>query len=459
MEDTTTFIEQVLELLSQKKLTELRELISSEEPADIAAIFDELDAEQAIILFRLLPKETGAEVFVEMDSDTQEYLINSFNDTELASIINELYNDDTVDLIEDMPANVVKRILAAVGSEDRKQINELLNYPDNSAGSIMTTEFVRLKKSMTVKEAFAYLRKVALMKETVYNCYVTDEKSILIGIVTVKTLLTEDQDAVIGDIMDENVIYVSTPDDREETAMMFARYDFIALPVVDREHHLVGIITVDDVLDVISEETEEDFAKMAAITPTDTPYLKTSPLKIWLARIPWLLLLMVSATFTGMIISSFESALASVVILTAFIPMIMDSGGNSGSQASVTVIRGLSTGEIEFGDIFRVFFKEFRVSLLCGISLGAAAVGKVMLVDRLLMHNSDVTFTVALTVGLTLFLSVMCAKLIGCSLPMLAKKIGFDPAVMASPFITTIVDAVSLLIYFGIATALIPGLS
>jgi magnesium transporter len=337
----------------------------------------------------------------------------------------------------------------------RKAVNELLKYPEDSAGSLMTTEFVRLKKNYTVEDSFDLIRHVGIDKETIYTCYVTDDKNHLIGFVTVKDLLLAPLQREIGDIMTEHVIAVNTLDDQEQIAMMFSKYDFIALPVVDNEERLVGIITVDDAIDVLQEETEEDFAKMAAITPNDTEYLKTPVFRIWGSRVPWLLLLMISATFTGIIISKFESALAALPILTAFIPMLMDTGGNSGSQASVTVIRGISLGQVEFADTFRVIWKEIRVAVMCGVTLGIAAFGKVMLVDHLLMGKDDVSWTVAAVVAMTLFLTILCAKLIGCSLPLLAKKIGFDPAVMASPFITTIVDAVSLVVYFMISRQLL----
>ncbi len=453
MDDVMTMKEELVRLLSEKKYSQVISLIADAQAADVAEIVEELPQESKVLLYRLLPKELAAEVFVEMDSDSQEVLIESFTDREITEIVEELYYDDTVDIIEEMPANVVQRILKNAMPESRKNINELLKYPEDSAGSIMTTEYVRLRPKMTVKEALDLIREVAIEKETIYTCYVTERRK-LVGIVTAKDLLISPLDAVIGNIMETNVVSVSAYDDQEHIALMFDRYDYLALPVVDKEGLLTGIITVDDAIDVMHEETEEDFAKMAAITPNDTPYLKTSVAKIWLARIPWLLLLMISATFTGIIISSFEAALAAQVALTAFIPMLMDSGGNSGSQASVTVIRGISLGEVEFRDIFAVMWKELRVSILCGVSLAAATYLKIMLVDNLIMGGS-ISPTVALVVSLTLCLTVICAKLIGCTLPMFADKLGFDPAVMASPFITTIVDAVSLLVYFAIATSLL----
>ena len=449
------FIDKALELLEEKQYPTLRLLLNDQQPADINEFFEELTPEKIIVIYRLLPKELAAEVFVEMDPDQQEYLIRAFSDAELRATLGELYYDDTADIIEEMPASVVKRILNNCTPDMRKAVNELLKYPEDSAGSLMTTEFVRLKKNYTVEASFDLIRRVGIDKETIYTCYVTDEKSHLIGFVTVKDLLLAPMQRLIEDIMTENVIAVNTLDDQEQIAMMFSKYDFIALPVVDKEERLVGIITVDDAIDVLQEETEEDFAKMAAITPNDTEYLKTPVLRIWASRVPWLLLLMISATFTGIIISKFESALAVLPILTAFIPMLMDTGGNSGSQASVTVIRGISLGEVEFRDTFKVLWKEIRVAALCGITLGGAALLKVMLVDHLMMGKDDVTWSVAFVVASTLFLTILCAKLIGCSLPMLAKKIGLDPAVMASPFITTIVDAVSLLVYFSISRSIL----
>ncbi len=450
MENQNISFEQALELLEQKKYAGLRSLLSDAEPADIAEFFEMIDRNQYAVVFRILPKEPAAEVFVELDSDLQQILIDSFSDTELSEVLQELYMDDTVDLIEEMPANVVKRILANYKGEERKTLNELLKYPDDSAGSIMTTEFVRFKQNMTVEDAFQYIRQVAIDKETIYTCYVTDVNSHLIGSVTVLTLLLSAKDALIGDIMEDNAICVTTQDDKEFVASQISKYDALALPVVDAEHRLVGIVTVDDAMDVLQDEAEEDFAKMNAMLPTEKPYLKTAPFELWKSRIPWLLLLMVSATFTGMIISSFEEALATQVLLTAFIPMLMDTGGNSGGQASVTIIRALSLGEVEFADVLRIIWKEARVALMCGCTLGLLCFGKLFVIDKWLM-GKDITPIVALVVCLTLCVTVLCAKIIGCTLPLLAKRVGFDPAVMASPFITTIVDAVSLIVYFQLA--------
>ena len=454
-ENENEILKKIYSLLEEKKLSLVREMLDPFPAADIGALFGEIDERIEPLLFRILPKEKAADVFVEMDSEVQERLILCFSDRELKEMLNELYLDDTVDIIEEMPASVVARILKNASPTSRKQINELLRYPKNSAGSLMTTEFVRLKKNMTVKDAFDVIRAEAIDKETVYTCYVTDDNRHLLGVVSAKTLLLSSYETHLSDIMEENVVYAYTLTDREEVAQMFNKYDFLALPVVDTEKRLVGIITVDDAMDVMQEEAEEDFTKMAAITPSETPYLKTSAFSIFLSRIPWLLILMISATFTGMIISGFEAALSACVALTAFIPVIMGTGGNSGSQSSVTVIRGLSVGEIGFHDAWRVIFKELRVSVLCAIALGAVSFGKILLVDRLLLSNSAVTVTVALVVSLTLAFTVICAKLIGAVLPILAKKIKLDPAVMASPFITTIVDAVSLLVYFGVASSLL----
>ena len=371
-------------------------------------------------------------IIVMMESDEQELLIRSFSDAELKEVVDELYVDDAVDIVEEMPANVVKRILKQADPDMRKMINEILKYPDDSAGSIMTTEYVELKPDLTAEDAIKRIRRTGIDKETIYTCYVTDANRKLIGALTLKDILLAEDDTLIGDIMHEDIVSVTTLDDQEEAAKSLSKYDLNAIPVVDKEGRLVGIITVDDAIDVIEEETTEDIEKMAAITPTDKPYLKLSPFDIWKSRIPWLMLLMVSATFTGMIISGFEDALATTVVLTAFIPMLMDTGGNSGSQASVTVIRSLSIGDIEWADIGSVLWKELRGSLMCAATLGVVVFGK-----------------------LQLMITIVAAKLVGCSLPMLAKKLGFDPAVMASPFITTIIDALSLLIYFAIAKAVL----
>lgn len=440
--------EKVLSLLLRKKYHDLKDILNEMNAADIAALFEDLPKDALPLLFRILSKELAAEVFVELNSETQELLIEGFSDYELKEVLDELYIDDTVDIIEEMPANVVKRILRHSDSDTRESINQILKYPKDSAGSIMTIEFIDLKLDMTVEDAFTRIRRIAIDKETIYTCYVIDSNRKLIGLVSVKDLLLADSACMIEEIMEKNVIYVNTLDDKEEVAQKFSKYDFLALPVVDNEERLVGIVTVDDAIDVIQDENTEDIEKMAAITPSDKPYLQTGVFSTFKQRIPWLLLLMISATFTSSIISSYEAALAAKTALTAFIPMFMDTGGNAGSQTSVTIIRGLSLNEIEFKNMFRILLKEFRVAVLCGLTLAAANFVKLMLLDR-------VEVSVALVVCLTLVLTVVVAKLIGCVFPMLAKKVGFDPAVMASPFITTIVDAVSLVIYFNIAIHLL----
>ena len=447
-------LEAIEEHIREKRYAQLRDLLLPMAPADIASICADL-GEEVPLMFRLLPKELAAEVFVELDSDEQEMLIQSFSNTELKEVLDELYLDDTVDIVEEMPANVVKRILRHSDPEMRKSINEILKYPEDSAGSIMTTEFVDLKESMTVEAAFKRIRRTGPDKETINVCYVIDEQRHLIGLLSIRTLLLADEDDIIGDIMETNIISVHTLDDQESTARALSKYDFLALPVVDTENRLVGIVTVDDAMDVLQEEVTEDIELMAAILPSDKPYLKTGVLETWKARTPWLMILLLSATFTGIILTHFENSLSACAILTAFIPMLSGTGGNSGTQASTAVIRALSLGEVRFSDLLRVLWKEFRVSLCCGACLAAANFVKMMLVDRWLMHNPEVTPWVALVVCATLVGTVLCAKLVGCSLPILAEKIGFDPAVMASPFISTIVDSISLLIYFRFATLLL----
>lgn len=437
--------ELLTELLHRKKWQQLKELLDEMNEQDIAELFMELSERDLTLIYRLLNKELAAEVFVNMEPEYQEQLIRAFSDSELREVLDELYVDDAVDMIEEMPATLVKRILKHTDPETRKSINEILKYPEDSAGSIMTIEYVDLKRSMTVADAFMRIRRTGVDKETIYTCYVTDEKRKLVGVVTAKDLLLSDENAEICEIMEDNVISVNTAEDKEVVADIFQKYDLLALPVVDGEGRLVGIVTVDDAIDVMQEEATEDIEKMAAITPTDKPYLKMGPFETWKKRFPWLLLLMVSATFTGKIIQHFESALQAYVILTSFIPMLMDTGGNCGGQASVTIIRGLSLGDIEFKDIFKVIWKEFRVALLCGITLAVANFVKMMIIDR-------VSIIVAAVVCLTLVCTIVVAKIIGCTLPILAKAIKLDPAVMASPFITTIVDALSLLVYFTFAS-------
>ena len=441
-------------LLEEKKYSTIKDVLVTMNPADIAAIFEDVDEERLPLLFRLLPKELAAETFVEMEPEQQEILVEGFSDRELHEVMDELFVDDAVDLVEEMPANVVKRILAQADPQMRREINEILRYPEDSAGSIMTTEYVNLHPSMTVGDAIERIRRTGVDKETIYTCYVTNERKLL-GTVTVRELLMAKDDVKVEDLMETNVISVNTLDDQEEVANMFTKYSFLALPVVDSDMRMVGIVTFDDAMDVLEEETTEDMEIMAGITPSEKTYFRSSPWELYKHRIPWLLLLMVSATFTGIIITHFENALAAQVVLTAFIPMLMDTGGNSGSQASVTVTRALSLDDVEFADLPVVVWKEIRTAVLCGVSLAAACFVKLMVVDKLILGNEAVTTTVAAVVCSTMALTVLVAKLIGCSLPMFAKKLGFDPAVMASPFITTIVDAVSLLVYFAIASALL----
>ena len=442
-------------LLNEKKYTSIRDVLVTMEPQDVAAILEEMEETKLPLLFRLLPKEEAAETFVEMDPELQEMLIKGFSDSELKEVLDELYVDDAVDIVEEMPANVVKRILKNADPTMRREINEILQYPENSAGSIMTTEYVSLRPEMTVEEAILRIRRTGVDKETIYTCYVTKDR-LLQGLVTVKDLLlASDDEMKIKDIMNTNVITVNTFTDQEEVAHMLSKYNYLALPVVDKGGRMVGIVTFDDAMDVLEDEATEDIEIMGGMTPSEKTYLRSTPVDLFKHRIPWLLLLMVSATFTGLIITKFENALAAQVVLTAFIPMLMDTGGNSGSQSSVTIIRALSLGELEFGDIAKVIGKEVTTAALCGGILSIACFGKIMLVDRMLLGNTGVTPLVALVVCLALLLTVVIAKLVGCSLPMLAKKLGFDPAVMASPFITTIVDALSLLIYFFIATRLL----
>ena len=438
----------VRDLLENKQYTTLRQTLSEMNEADIAAVFEDLEEAEQLKLFRILPKDMAADVFSYLDVDNQQYIISSLSDKDAAGIIDNLMADDATDLLEEMPANVVKRLLALASPETRRDINHLLRYPEDSAGSIMTVEYVDLKENLTVEQAISRIRKVGVDSETINICYVLDSRRKLVGTVALRYLLLTDPDELIGDIMHENVISINTLMDQEEVARTFQKYDFTAMPVVDNESRLVGIITVDDVVDIMEKEATEDIEKMAAIVPTDKPYMRTGVFETYKKRIPWLLLLMISATFTGKIISSFEDALSVYVILTAFIPMLMDTGGNAGGQASVTIIRGLSLDEIEFGDMIKVIGKEVRVAALCGVTLAMCNFAKLMLLDK-------VGLSVALVVCCTLVCVVLIAKIVGCTLPMFAKKLGFDPAVMASPFITTIVDAISLLIYFQIATNLL----
>ena len=446
----------LLKMLDEKKYASLRDILVTMNPSDVAGLFDGLEEKQIPVMFRLLPKEQAAETFVEMEPEAQQLLIQGFSDNELREVLDELYVDDAADLVEEMPANVVKRILTQADPEMRSSINQILRYPENSAGALMTMEYVSLRPDMTVEESILRIRRQGVDKETIYTCYVLAKDRTLLGIVTVKDLLlAESDDTEIQEIMTENVISVTTQDDQEEVAKMFSKYNFLALPVVDTEKRMVGIVTFDDAMDVMEEEATEDMEIMAAMTPSEKSYLKSSPFDLYKHRIPWLMLLMVSATFTGMIISSFESALALLPALTAFIPMLMDTGGNCGSQSSVTVIRALSLDELELSDVFIVLWKEVRTAVLCGVTLAALCFLKVLLIDRLLMGNQSISLSVDLVICLALGVTVVMAKMVGCTLPLLAKRLGFDPAVMASPFITTIVDALSLLVYFLFAKTIL----
>ena len=445
----------VEQLLENKQFTKLYTTLKEMRAEDIAPLFEDLKDTDSIRLFRLLPKTLAADTFVELEAEDQEKLIARFSDRELKAVLDEMFVDDTVDVIEEMPANVVRRIIKQSDDETRRSINQILNYPEDSAGSIMTTEFVSLHPNMTVSDAFARIRETGVEKETIYTCYIIDSDRRLLGVATVQSMLLADWSTPMGELMNTNVISIGTHEDKEEAANRLNKYGFIALPVVDGEDRLVGIVTFDDAIDVLTDEATEDIEKMAAIVPSDKPYLRTGIFETFRKRIPWLLLLMVSATFTGSIISHFETTISSIIggsALIAFIPMLMDTGGNAGGQSSVTIIRGLALNEIEFSDFFRVIWREIRVAFLCGSALAACNFVKIWLIDRMLLGNTSITLSIDLVVCLTLFVSVLLAKLVGCVLPMVAQKIGFDPAVMASPFITTIVDALALLAYFQIAT-------
>lgn len=441
-------MDEIKELLTTRQYTSLRQRMAEMNEADVAGLMEQLEEEEMLKIFRILPKDLAADVFSYLEVENQQMIITSMSEKDAASIIDNLMADDATDLLEEMPANIVKRLLANASPETRRNINHLLRYPEDSAGSIMTVEYVDLKENLTVEEAIARIRKVGVDSETINICYVLDAQRKLLGTVALRYLLLSEPDDIIGDIMHENVISLSTLMDQEEVALQFKKYDFTSMPVVDNENRLVGIITVDDVVDIMEEEATEDIEKMAAIVPSDKPYMRTGILETYKKRIPWLLLLMISATFTGQIIGHFEEALSACTVLTMFIPMLMDTGGNAGGQASVTVIRGLSLGEITYRDTLRIIWKEVRVAVLCGVTLAVANFVKLLLLDR-------VELMVALVVCLTLVVAVLIAKLIGCTLPVLAKRIGFDPAVMASPFITTIVDALSLMVYFEFASKLL----
>ena len=441
-------ITQWQELLANKNLPALKAELTEANEVDVAEFVQELDPERTVLVFRMLPKEVASEVFANLEPEDQQTIISSITDREITELVEELYVDDAVDMLEELPASVVTRVLKNTNPNTRKVINQFLNYPDNSVGSIMTAEVTDLKKSMTVAQAIARVRAASEDSESIYTCYVIDEGRVLEGVVTLRELLVAGDDESLEELMSTDVITALTTEDQEEAVQRIMKYDFISLPVVDQEGRLVGVVTVDDVMDVMEEEATEDIEKMAAILPTDKPYFQTGVVETWKHRIPWLLLLMVSATFTGTILGFFESALAANAALTLFIPMLMDTGGNSGSQSSVTVIRAMSLGDVEFGDLFRVLWKELRVAVLCAATLGAVVFAKVMVIDRK-------SVSVAVVVALTIVVTIVIAKLVGCLLPMLAKRLGLDPAVMASPFITTVVDALSLLVYFAVATRIL----
>lgn len=435
--------EKILELLNEKNYVKIKSIVKDLYPADLASLLETLSPRNITLLFRLLPKELAAETFTFMDSDTQMHLISGFSDKELREILDEIFVDDTVDIIEEMPANVVSRILKNTDAETRKQINAILDYPTDSAGSVMTTEYVYLHKNMTTKEALDWIRKVGVVKETIYTCYITESRK-LIGFVTILDLVTADEDATIESIMDSNVKFVYTHEDREDVAKKFSKYDFLAMPVVDNEKRMVGIITFDDVLDVIAEENEEDFSKMAAMQPIEDSYFKTSVFTHAKKRIGWLLVLMLSATITGNLLTKYEEAFQAIPILVSFIPMLMSTGGNCGSQSSTTVIRGLATGEIQFKDFFKAVFKEFRISLIISVIL-AVTNGL-----RIFIFYKNLQLSIVIT--LSIIGTVIIAEFIGCALPLIAKKVKLDPAIMATPLISTIVDTCSMLIYFQFAT-------
>lgn len=440
--------QELLELIDQKKYVTIKKTLSELNAVDVAELLDPIELTTALLIFRMLPKDLAVEVFAHFSTDQQRDIINAITDKELNHILDELFFDDMIDMIEEMPANIVNKILKNSTQEERNLINQFLKYPEYSAGSIMTIEHVELKQEMTVKEALAHIKEIGLSKETIYTCYVTDNNRVLEGIVSLRAIVTSEDDEIIKDIMEKELIYVNTHDDQETVASIFKKYGFIALPVVDKEHRLTGIITVDDIIDVMEQEATEDFQRMAAMEPSEEAYLDTSIFVLAKHRITWLLLLMVGATFTGSIIGKYEEVLSTMTILTAFIPMLMDTGGNSGSQSSTLIIRGLATGEVTLKDKWKVMFKEFRISIIVGVILALVNFIKNMYIDK-------VGFTIAITVSITLVATVMMAKMVGGMLPLIAKKLKMDPAIMAGPLITTIVDSMALIVYFSIATALL----
>ncbi len=454
--------EELQELLLQKKYAEFIQEIDKCNPVDAADLLSQFPEDQVSRVFRLFKKDIAAEVFAELEPDVQELIIVHMTDREIGEMLEELYTDDAVDMLEEMPASVVKRIMKNATPETREEINRFLAYPEESAGSIMTSEFIHLRKNMTCEEAITRIRRIGLDKETVYVAYVTDQKRVLEGVVVLKQLLFAEPSQLIGDIMNENVLYATTHDDREKVANMISHYGIIALPIVDKEKRLVGLVTVDDALEVIETEATEDIEKMAAMLPSDKPYLKTTVWETWKQRVPWLLLLMLTATFTSTIITKYEAAIGTYAILTAFFPMLMGTGGNAGGQTSVAIIRALSLGEVELKNVLRVFWKELRVGVLCGATLAVATFVKVMAIDfRFQMYSTSTAgdvqnnLIITLAISATVFSAIVVAKAVGTLLPLGAKRIGLDPAVMASPFITTIVDTVTLMIYFTIASALL----
>ncbi len=441
--------ETALELLSEHRLTELRSMLSAQNAADVATLFSELSEEQLTVVFRLLPKELASQVLVEMDASLQQTLIHGFSDTELKNVLELMFSDDTVDILEEMPATIVRRILRNTPREKRHILNELLKYPENSAGSVMTVEYIRLRRDMTVAQAFERIRNDGLNKETIYTCYVTEKDRTLSGVITAKKLMLASPEATVGELMEENVIYCTTTDDREDVAHLIEKYDLIALPVVDTEKRLVGIITFDDAMDVIKEETDAEIMKMAAVTPIEDGYFKTPVLIHAKKRIVWLLVLMISATFTGIIITEYEEALSA--LLVSFIPMLMDTGGNSGSQSAAMIIRGLATDEIRLRDFGKVLFKELRIGVIVGITLALANAARLLILNAVYYRIDGGMAKEMVVVGLTLVGAVVTAKLLGCSLPMLAKRLKLDPALVASPIMTTLVDTATVLLYFNIA--------
>lgn len=432
-----------VKLLAQRQFKAVRSILDVMNEVDIASLLSDLDDKELALAFRLIPKDKAAEVFANMNHSMQTYLVEMFSEKELKELLDDLYMDDTVDLLEELPANLVNRILNTVDQADRTLINQLLNYPDDSAGTLMTTEYVDIRETMTVAQAMAHIKETGIHKETIYTCYVTDQRRLL-GIVSAKDLMTTADDVLIRDLMQTEIISVSTHTDKEEVAQLFTKYDFLALPVLDQDKRLVGIVTFDDAMDVMVDEATEDITKMAAMSPSEKSYFETSVLAHAKHRIAWLLILMFSATITGTIITRYENAFAAIPLLVSFIPMLMDTGGNCGSQSSTLIIRGIALGEIQFSDLFRVMFKEFRVSLIVGVALALANGIRILIMYK----NAGL----ALVIGLSLVATIVISKLIGCVLPLIAKKLHMDPAIMASPLITTLVDTCSILIYFNIAT-------